>query len=63
MGESQRRQEQSRVDRRASRRMFVRRAAPGQYPTEYKRYYFLSDMNGREMMIKLWADFLKWAEL
>jgi hypothetical protein len=32
------------------------------YPEDYKRYHFLSDLTGREIFMRLWADFLKWAE-
>jgi hypothetical protein len=43
-------------------RMALLRWARERYPTEYKRYHFLSGLNGREVMTKLWADFLRWAE-
>jgi hypothetical protein len=38
------------------------RWARERYPTEYKRYHFLSSGTGRELMLRLWAKFLEWAE-
>lgn len=43
-------------------RMALLRWARERYPEDYKRYHFLSDLTGRELFMRLWADFSKWAE-
>ena len=32
------------------------------YPTQYKNYNLFANTTGREMMQKLWAEYLKWSE-
>ena len=32
------------------------------YPEQFERYHYLQEVTGRQATIRLWSDFLRWAD-